>query len=301
MTLALITVLYKSESAVRCLMRCLQAQNFCDWHLYAIDNACGDGAASFLVDQADDRVSVVRNERNEGFARAVNVGLRVAVNDGADRYILINPDVRFEADFLTQLMSIWTDQDVIAPRIMQDGTADGVWYAGGTFDRAWAFMNTHGKDAEAPSRVVEFATGCCLGLTHKALRRVGLLDESFFVYWEDTDLCLRLSEASVQIAYVREPPLWHEGGGSSGGEHGPAARRLYYQSYAVFLRKHFGWQHALKTMARVTVKEGGLHGHRQAARIVLAMGRGMVAPLLPVPRLIEDRVASAATTACSAE
>lgn len=84
-----------------------------------------------------------------------------------------------------------------------------------------------------------------MGLSSEVLRRVGLLDESFFVYWEDTDYCMRLKAAGVPITYVRDPMLLHEGGASSGGETSPAATRLYYTGYALLLRKHFGLRRAL--------------------------------------------------------
>ena len=289
--LAIIVVLYKSQAAVRTLWTSLESQRFGDWRLYAVDNGFADEAADFLERRGDERVRVWRSGRNTGFAGGANAGLRWAVAEGADRCLLMNPDVQFDAEFLGGLDEAWTDQEVVAPRVMElSGRDEGkevVWYAGGSFDRRWVFSTIHCYDAQAPSRVVEFASGCCLGLTSGVLRRVGLLDESLFVYWEDVDLCLRLNEACVPIEYLRDPCLWHEGGASSGGEKAPAAGWLYHESWGVLLRKRFGSRAALKSILRLALKDFERREWRRGFRNAAAMICGLMVRRRPVLHLQE--------------
>ena len=296
--LHIVVVLFHSADAIRMLWNCLQAQSFADWQMVVIDNGAADDAGAFLASQDDPRVRLHVNTVNEGFARGVNRGLRLAVADGAERLLLLNPDVDFDSGFLLGLMDQWTirQAEVIAPRIMYQENPDVAWYAGGRLDYGWIFSNRHEpyRPSDPDARLVEFASGCCLGLTRRTLQMVGLLDESFFVYWEDTDYCLRLKAAGQPIQYVAEPALLHEGGASSGGERSPAAARLYYRSYAQLLKKHFGLRQALATVARVTLKEysrlNQAPGHGR--RVASALLHGLLTTLRPVPRLEQARSVS---------
>ena len=290
--IVLVTVLYNSSQSVRGLWRCLIAQTGSDWRLIVVDNGATDDAGAYLLGQNDPRVQLVVNLTNEGFARGVNRGLRLALADGAERIILLNPDVMFEPDFFERYVSRWkeTKAEVIAPRIMELSNPTVAWYAGGSLDFGWTFAVRH--DAYNPggpqSRLVDFASGCCLGLTRHILQDIGLLDERFFVYWEDADYCMRLKTAGYNVQYVAEPILYHEGGASSGGERSYAAQQLYYCSYAMLLKKHFGLRRALRIFGRVLVKaRWGNGGQADDGRhIARAMLRGLMAKASPAGYLV---------------
>lgn len=290
--LHIIVVLYNSSEAFTTLWQHLQAQSCRDWRLIAIDNASADGSLDTLRSLSDPRLTIQANDANVGFSRAVNQGLRISAQQGAQRCMLLNPDTVLPPGFLQDLIDAWQEHGwaVVAPRVMLLEDPAQSWYAGGHLDYGWKFGNHHEiyKPAEPQvPRVVDFASGCCLGVTVEALERIGLLDESFFVYWEDVDFCMRLTAANIPIHYLPDPMLLHEGGASSGGEKSPAATRLYHVGYMLLLRKHFGLAAALRTMYRTLWWErrerGDQPGHVRT--VALAMLRGLRAPLLPVPRL----------------
>jgi GT2 family glycosyltransferase len=279
----IVAVLYNSAASLPGFADCLANQT-ADWHLVAIDNASGDGGAELLEQRGDPRIAVRRNTRNLGFARAANQGLRDALAAGAEFVVLLNTDVALPPDFLARFAQrrAALNADAIAPRIMRmdpRNEADA-WYAGGHFDNAWVFRTVHEPyDPAGPTqRIVSFASGCCLGLTRAVLERVGLLDERFFVYWEDADYCLRLRHAGVAIHYVADIAMWHEGGHASGGETSAAYNRLYWRGYTQVLRKHFGWTTAFATALRVALKELGRPGPLTPARRALLAGlaRGLL-------------------------
>ena len=290
--LAIILVLYRSRDELPALWECLAAQGFRDWRVIALDNSPEDGGGDFLAGLGDARVEVVRNTQNLGFARAVNQGLHRALAAGVPRCLLLNPDTEFGPDFLAGLMAAWdaTGAQVIAPRVMYHDDPTRAWYAGGHLDFGWVFANRH--DPYTPggpgSRIVDFASGCCLGLTEGVLRRVGLLDESFFVYWEDTDYCLRLKAAGVPIQYVEQPVLLHHSGASTGGgERSPVGEVLYFGNYGVLLRKHFALPRALLMLLRTFLKERARPGLRPGSggRIGRALLRGFLRRRRPLPRV----------------
>ena len=291
MRLHLITVLYNGADALPAFLDSLKAQSFRDWRLIAIDNASPDDSGEIAAAAGDDRITVVRNPANLGFAKAANQGLREAARAGGDFFVLFNPDTVFGPEFLGDFVAARDrlDAQVIAPRIMLLERPDRAWYAGGHLEQGWVFRNVH-EDYDPhdtrTSRPVDFASGCCLGLTRHVLERIGLFDESFFVYWEDTDFCLRLKEAGVPIVYVREPSLLHAGGAASGGEGSTGYNRLYYKSYVQFLRKHFGVSSALGTALRLVLQAAEQRrDYGVIARMAAAMLQGMVAPLVGESRL----------------
>src|SRR5689334_19052174 len=102
LTVYLITVLYKSETGLPLFLKSLQAQHMGNWRLYAIDNASPDASGDRVEAMAarDSRIKLHRNKTNTGFSKATNQGLRAAVADGGQVFILINNDTAFAPDFL---------------------------------------------------------------------------------------------------------------------------------------------------------------------------------------------------------
>lgn len=288
----LVTILYNSADWMPGFLDCLLAQDLADWRLIAIDNASTDGAAALVEARADPRMTVIRNAANLGFSKAANQGIMRAAAEGGAFYVLLNNDTRFPPNLLQDLMAKRRSlgADVIAPRIMDLADETKTYFAGGRLDRGWLVNHLHDQhDPDDPRdwRPVESASGCCLGLTRAAVERVGLLDESFFVYWEDVDLCMRLTAAGIPIIYVRDPWLQHAEAGSTGGESNPAHNRVWYEAYMVFLRKHFGLRFAVASMARIMRLELRRQDwSRQRKRVAFAsMVRGLTKRLVLPPRL----------------
>ena len=288
----IIVVLYNSAEAFTTLWTSLADQTCPDWCLIAVNNNSADDSGCVLQAISDLRLTVLENKANLGFAGAVNQGLRIAAEQGAQRSMLLNPDTVLPPDFLASLLGAWVQEgwQVVAPRIMKAEDPSRAWYAGGHLDYGWVFSNRHdpfSPQASPQPRAVDFASGCCLGVSTAVLQQVGLLDESFFVYWEDTDFCLRLKAAGIPITYIPDLMLLHEGGASSGGETSPAATRLFYTSYALLLRKHFGLREALRMSFRALRREHSrtMEAPGHASRVAAALWRGMRLPLRPEPRL----------------
>jgi GT2 family glycosyltransferase len=285
-------ILYRTATPLPHFLDCLSAQGMQDWHLVVVDNASPDESYDIVFRRAEPRVSIIRNKRNLGFAAAANQGLRAGFALGVPLCVLMNIDTSFGPEFLEQFVAARNKLDaaVIAPRIMHADRPSEAWYAGGHFENGWTFQNIHDPydpARESGPRVVEFASGCCLGLTRATLANIGMLDESFFVYWEDVDLSLRLTQAGVSIWYVPHLVLLHAGAGASDGPFSPAHVSLYYCSYVTLLRKHFGVARAVQIMLRSFGKELERPRHRQMpfVRLTIAMLRGFAVRLRPIPLL----------------
>jgi GT2 family glycosyltransferase len=295
-TVCLVTVLYNSAAVLARFVADLRKQDHASWVLVAVDNLSTDGSAELLEAIGEDRIFVLRNDRNRGFAAASNRGIRFGLSRGADFVVLINNDTGLPADFLRRFIAARerAGADAIAPRILYMQDPGRSWYAGGRFDRAWVFSNVHEDrppDPEHPDQLVEFASGCCLGLSGRALRTVGLLDERFFVYWEDSDYCLRLAQAGFAIHYASDCVLLHDASALTGGAESRSYIRLYYRSYALFLAKHFGLRHALTAALRLLMKDPGRRdrdGNMALPSMVAALTAGLCCALARPFRAVRE-------------
>jgi GT2 family glycosyltransferase len=163
---------------------------------------------------------VIELPANAGFAVAANRGIERALALGADAVLLLNNDARLAEDALARLASALerdADAAIAAPRIHDAAPSDRIWYAGGSFSRATALVR-HDRRKERddgraePERRTGFAPLTAALVRARALERVGLLDERFFLYYEDVDLALRIAAAGLAIVYVPAARAWHEGG-----------------------------------------------------------------------------------------
>jgi len=200
------------------LRRCLEAlaAHGAGWlgSTVVVDNA-SPGSALVPLAAAFPQVRFVRAERNLGFAAGANLGWRA---QPAPFHLLLNPDAWLQAGALDAMLACMTaapQAAVVAPRLENpDGTLqyscrrfptlaavllrglrlDGLWPQ--PVDRYLMRDWDHGQ-----RRPVDWAIGACLLLRQQAVQAVGGFDESFFLYYEDADLCRRLQQAGWQVWY----------------------------------------------------------------------------------------------------
>jgi GT2 family glycosyltransferase len=294
--LGIVTVTYNSAEVLPDFLRSLGAQSFADWRLYVIDNASSDSSCAHVEAWGDPRLALTANQHNRGFAAATNQGIADALADGVDWVLILNNDTVFGPDFLARLMARagQGDAQVFAPRITYFDAPDRNWYAGGHFSVAWGFRATHEGEgqrddpAAEPERWVSFAPGCCKLVSADLIRSLGTFDESYFVYWEDTDLCWRWRSAGVRIRYLREPSIEHKVSALTGGSASAFSILMYHRNQMLFLRKHFGRMGAALMVLPVLVKIGlrwllRRDRAQEVRRRLSALRQGWSAPFAMVP------------------
>lgn len=215
-----------------------------------VDNGSEDGSAD-LVRKGFRWVRLIDNRENVGFARACNQAIRHA----KDRYVLLlNSDTEVlpgALDALTRFMEAHPRAGACGPRLLNDdGTLQPSCHPMLTPAREFwrllfldrvvrkATYPMHAWDVEAPRRV-EAINGACLMLRRSSLDTVGLLDEDYFLYTEEVDLCLRLADADWELWWVPQARVVHQGGASSRLVRETAFLQLY-RSKVQFYRKFGG-------------------------------------------------------------
>lgn len=206
---------------IRCL-NSLHQQTIHDFRIYLIDDASTDDSAERLRAVLPPEVVFLPQTHNLGFAAACNLGIHHALQDGMNAVLLLNNDTVCAPDMLELLLRQTPPGAVSCPKMLFMDSPDEIWFAGGSLNRrtkSVRHLGGHDKDGPAynKKKQISFITFCCVLLPRAVIEQVGELDEDLFMYCEDVDYCIRLSEAGIPLWYIPGAKLWHKAGGTAGG------------------------------------------------------------------------------------
>lgn len=205
------------EDTLACL-RSLEHLTYPNFTVIVVDNHSSDGSVE-AVRAAHPNVKLIETGANLGFTGGNNVGIRYALQHGADYVMLLNNDTVSAPDMLDvmiEVMEAAPDIGVTGPMIYYYSAPDIIWSAGGAIDWARGTTDMIGLNEEDKAqfglspRPVDFVTGCCLLARRETWERAGLLDEKFFMYYEETEWCVRAGRAGFRIVHVPMAMLWHK-------------------------------------------------------------------------------------------
>jgi GT2 family glycosyltransferase len=189
-----------------------------------VDNASSDGTVE-TVKEKFPSVKIISNPKNLRFAGGNNVGIEYALQNKSDFVLLLNNDTEVDPNFLSELVRFAENDSrigIVGPKIFYYYDQKRIWFAGGRVDYWKGWIShigireiDHGQYDTA--REVDYITGCCMLVKREVVEKIGKLDESYFIYGEDTDWCLRASRADYKLAYVPSSVIWHKVSASSGG------------------------------------------------------------------------------------
>lgn len=232
---ALEAIVVAHDSAER-LPACLAAFGRAGMPALVVDNASRDGSAE-LAERLGARV--LRLFRNEGYGRANNAGARASE---ADLLLFANPDIVLDdgaAAALLDAASRYPDAGIWAPRIVEE---DGRFFFQPRSLLARILINPRGEpcrpegDACAP-----FLSGACFLIRRDLFLRVGGFDEHIFLFYEDDDLCRRLSDDGRALVHVHEAVARHGRGRSSAPAPGRVFRSRWHQAWSrAYVSRKYG-------------------------------------------------------------
>src|SRR5690606_4879769 len=189
-------------------------------------------------------VEVLGTGQNLGFTGGNNLGIRYALAGGAEYIMLLNNDTMVAPDMLDVLvkaMSAGPAIGVAGPTIYYYSQPETIWSAGGNIDWKHGLTNMIGIGDEdkgqfgTATREVDFVTGCALLVRRDVWEKAGLLDDKFFMYYEETEWCVRAQRAGFRIIHVPMAMMWHK---ISLAEREASERVYYYmtRNRLLFLR-----------------------------------------------------------------
>lgn len=204
-------------------------------NVIVVDNASSDDSIAAFQTHIP-QAKVIANPSNLGFGAANNRGFAQA---STEFVLLLNPDCILDAEAVRTLIAC-ADQyplaSTVGPQLIdRNGHADKSYSMGA---KAWGGK---GPIAEGPLSV-KFVSGACMLIRRSAIDKVKGFDESFFLYYEDSDLCLRLCDTAGEIIVEPRSKVTHLSRGSSGGKARLKAEYLrgyhHIQSKFLFEKKH---------------------------------------------------------------
>jgi GT2 family glycosyltransferase/glycosyltransferase involved in cell wall biosynthesis len=202
--------------------------------IVAVDN--GDGVALRAALGAAGGVTMIATGANLGFAEGCNVGIRTALEAGADAVFLVNSDATVPPSTVRQLLgALAAGADIAGPIVRDRAHPDVIQSAGIDFDiRSGRMRNrTTLSDGAAPAPAV---SGCAMLIDRRVFEAVGPLPEGYFFGFEDIAFCLKAAEAGFAVHVCQDASVLHAGGATMGTR----PDRLYYGT-----RNHLRLAHAM--------------------------------------------------------
>jgi len=211
-----------------------------DFRILVIDNGSTDGSESFLRKRFPD-IKIIQTGKNLGFAGGNNVGIRYALDQGADLVWLLNNDTIVDPECLARMVQIAAADDrvgMVGSKIYYHHAPKTIWFAGGEIDFEKGEVTRHlGKDEDDRGdydilRETGYITGCSILARREMIEDIGLMEEDYFLYFEDADWSLRARQKGWKLLYEPKAILWHKEGAQTEKVYSP--RFVYY-----FLRNRF--------------------------------------------------------------
>ena len=202
-----------------------------------VDNGSTDGSIDHLRSRWPG-VVVLDAGANLGFSGGNNLGIRDALAAGAEYVLLLNNDAELTVgafgELLHSLRSAGPEIWAASPKILYRSRPELIWSAGGGFDwwrglsldRGWNEVDRGQYDRP---ELMEFANACCLLVRARVFREVGLLDDGYFMYFEDSEFSARAGRGGARVAYRPAARVLHEVQGTTGTSVGGSSpMALYY-------------------------------------------------------------------------
>jgi GT2 family glycosyltransferase len=233
-----------ADEAIECLIS-LRQQSYRNLKMLVVDNGSIDDSVK-RIGTAFPEAEILVNAENLGFAGGVNVGLRHAIAVRADYVVVLNNDLVLDGNCIGEMVrQAHQGFDFVTATIYYTDADERnrIWSIGGRI-HPWTLEKTadaRGQldDGRLP-RVIErhFVPGGATLMSCRALEKVGLFDEGYFLYYEDADLSLRAYRAGCRSAVATRARMWHAVSKSSGGSNSPRERYWMARSSTRYFAKN---------------------------------------------------------------
>lgn len=205
----------RREDTLRCLASLIET-DYPALTIFLVDNASTDGSCE-AVRLGFPSVRLLESKTNLGFAEGNNVALRQALNEGFPFVLLLNNDATIAPEAIHLLLQpLLHDPQVglSGPAICYTDEPDRIWSAGGAIDWRQGSAKSPWLDRSLLSLpkqpfAVDHLSGCAMLIRSEAIARAGLLDSRFFMYYEETEWCVRFARHGYRLLVVPTARVWH--------------------------------------------------------------------------------------------
>ena len=274
----------RREDTLACLVS-LEQSRYENHKVIVLDNASSDGSVEAICSTFPE-VQIIELLENHGYAGNNNVGIEAALAQQADWIFVLNEDTILDPDCINKLIDVGVSDPkigIVGPMVYHYDEPNVIQSAGGKLGRYWEGWHIAQNETDqgqfAQPHLVDWISGCAILVRRPVVEQIGMLDERFFYYWEETEWCFRAGKKGWRILHVPQAKLWHKG---VQRDYRPKPSVTYYstRNRLLMLAKHhappivwiFTWGQILRTLTSWTIKPKWwpMHEHRNA------MWRGII-------------------------
>lgn len=242
-----VTVLFNSDSVIEGFFESLSLQSNQNFIVYMIDNSYSVESETFINSLIEKynlkhQIQHIINETNVGVARGNNQGIELALKDNCGYVLIGNNDIEFyQKDLFDVIVEKCRINKIVAPKVLYHNT-NQIWFAGAHIDKYRGLAiheNEFQESQEESERFTEYAPTCFVLFHREVFEKVGMMDEKYFVYWDDTDFILRATKLGYKILYLPSHIIEHKVSISTGGRLSLFSTFYFLRNRLYFIRKHF--------------------------------------------------------------
>ena len=230
-------------------VECIKSINeitYSNYKIVVVDNSSSDNSEE-IIKKIFPHITFMQTGKNLGFGGGNNVGIKYALNNAADYVLLLNNDTSVKEDFLEHLVST-AEKDkkvgVVGGKIFYYDLPTILWYAGGkinTFTGKTQHVGDLQVDKLEYNKLCEtgYITGCMMLLSSDIIKKVGMMDERYFLYYEESDWNVRIKKAGYKIIYNPKSVIYHKVSAST-KKQSDIMTYYYDRNVYYFIMKNFG-------------------------------------------------------------
>ncbi|MCK4614324.1 MAG: glycosyltransferase family 2 protein [Thermoplasmata archaeon] len=216
---------HDTEECVNALLE----MNYPNFEIVVVDNGSEDGSVDHLKEKLGDKIHIVANGKNLGYADGFNSGINYVMEREANYILILNNDTKIDKNALTELVKTAESDPKIGfvsgkvyhfnkPNVIQTvgKLTDPITLVG-----AHVGANEMDEGQYDEIRDYDFIDDVFLLVRWEVIEKVGGYDSNFFLYFEETDWCARVRRAGYRIVFAPAAKIWHKGSMSSGGGTNP--------------------------------------------------------------------------------
>jgi GT2 family glycosyltransferase len=213
------------KDTVECLNSVKQI-NYPNYETIIVDNGSCDNSIIQIKKKFPD-ILLLETKKNLGFAGGNNVGISYALKNGAEFFLLLNNDTIVNKEILNSFINGFYSQKkagILGAKILCYKNKYIDHFGGFWNSKIAEFVSQANKqiddDKWSSMKQVDYVSGCAFFIKKSVIEKIGLLEEDFFLIWEETDYCYRAKKAGFEIWAVPTAKVWHKISSSfSGGHH----------------------------------------------------------------------------------
>lgn len=219
--IGIVIVNYNGEKFQNECIESVLNSTFQNFYIIVVDNGSTDKSMELLNGFSDNRIIKIYNNDNLGVAEGNNVGIKKSIELNCSHTLLLNNDTVLQPNTLESLMMHSLNYLVLTPKIYFYGT-NKIWYAGGYISKFKAngkHFNYKQEDKNITYNwTYDYAPTCCMLIENTVFNKIGMMDKNYFLYYDDTDFCMRLKLSNIPIALDVNTFIEHKVSLSTGGQ-----------------------------------------------------------------------------------